>query len=235
VFVHDDGCQALFLVVQPSPSSHKSWCYKFRRARTRGAAEKIFLGPFDPSDRPPAAEPKAGQPLTLAEARLIAIKLTNARKMGKDIGLEARSKKLDEIGANSFVACCRDHITRHVSGTRSRRETTRLLGFDLELEPVRGGLAQRWAERPVTSITEDELWQVIDQSRDGIGGTSVKKRVSLESRARKMHSALSVMFGWLKAKRRKGQSHAGHRASEASGGEGPDAQRDRDQIVMGGL
>jgi integrase len=200
VFHHDGGCQALFLVVQPS--GHKSWCFKYRRPRSKRAAEKIFLGPFDQSSRPPVDEPKVGQPLTLAEARLIATRLTNARKAGRDVALEARSKKLDEAGSNSFLACCRDHIIRHVNEKRNRREVIRMLGFDLELNPVPGGLARRWAERPVTNITDDELWQVIDQARGGVGGTAIKKKGALESRRRKMYSALSVLFAWLKKERR---------------------------------
>ncbi|MGY8681094.1 integrase arm-type DNA-binding domain-containing protein [Bradyrhizobium sp. UFLA05-153] len=176
------GCDCLYLTVQPTGG--RAWYYKWRRRGTKGAKDKIRLG--------------SPQTMTQAKARLIGAQMNEARERG----LDPRTVLQRNDDGDSFLRCCRDHVTRHVSQLRGRRETTRLLGLDPELNPVPGGLAKRWAERPVTSITEDELWQVIDHARGGIGGLGVKKKAQLSSRARKMHSALSVLFGWLKAQRR---------------------------------
>jgi integrase len=178
------GCDCLYLRVQPS--GQKSWYYKFRRPRTKGAKDKIRLGSFEA--------------LTLAEAKVIGARMNEARERGLDPRTVLQQK---QAGGDSFAACARDFAAQHVRGTRNWKESLRVLGLDpTTLEPVRGGLAQRWADRPIGGITDDDLFQAVEDARTGIGGTSVKKRAPLESRRRKMHAALSVLFGWLAARRR---------------------------------
>src|SRR5262249_10111084 len=65
-----------------------------------------------------------------------------------------------------------------------------------------GGLAERWQHRPVTEITEDEVFRIVDEARvKGVPGTTARNKEPSENRARKMHSALSTLFNWLKARR----------------------------------
>jgi integrase len=71
-----------------------------------------------------------------------------------------------------------------------------------EPKVIKGGLSDRWRDRPISAIGEDDLFLVIDEAREhGIPGAEVKNKGTSEPRARAMNSALSVCFGWFKSKR----------------------------------
>ena len=91
--------------------------------------------------------------------------------------------------------------------TRNWLETARLLGLryhgDGELEEAKGGLAQRWADRPIAGIDAHDVWSVIDEARRiAIPGITARTRDISDSRGRALFAALSSMFSWLKRQRR---------------------------------
>jgi integrase len=66
----------------------------------------------------------------------------------------------------------------------------------------KGGLAARWRDRELRSITADELHDLIDEARrDGVPGRKPRQRGPNDSRARAMAAAFSMFFGWAKKNR----------------------------------
>jgi integrase len=180
---------------------------KFRRG---SGPAKIHLGPLDISGRRDAGEPAVGQPLTLVQARHLASRLMAERAAGVDIFAQHQEQRrrrriaVVETASNSFAAAAKAFITEHAKPkVRTWRELARNLGLDEELNLRPGGLAQRWADRDVKTITVSDLHFVIEESRRlGIPGVEVRRERATESRAHKVHAALSSMFGWLQKRRR---------------------------------
>jgi hypothetical protein len=67
--IPDAGSDGLRLIIQPSGA--KSWAMRFRRPD--GAQTKLTLGPVDLSGREGTGTPMMGAPLTLKEARGLAV------------------------------------------------------------------------------------------------------------------------------------------------------------------
>lgn len=185
--IHDAGAQGLHLLIQTS--GHKSFALRFRRPG--GARAKVTLGPFNPDE--PMGEPVIGGPLTLAQARSLAARLNLERAGGADIFAQqrvARHRKRAEFEeAKSFGAAVKLFTENHrvkKTGERPRRwkETQSLLN------------TLPWADRPLSSITSDDIFTAIEDAKRGRRG----KRS--ESAGRHMGSALAVMFGWLHRNRR---------------------------------
>jgi integrase len=66
----------------------------------------------------------------------------------------------------------------------------------------KGGLAARWRDRELRSITSDELHDLIDEAqRDGVPGRKPRQKGPNDSRARAMAAAFSMFFGWAKKNR----------------------------------
>ena len=109
---------------------------------------------------------------------------------------------------DTFSAAARDFIEDHVKkNTRRWHETARNIGIqpaeDGTLEIIDGSLADRWRNQPISEIDEDMIFRVVDEARrKGVPGLGRRNEGQSESRARKVHSTLSVLFGWLKKKRR---------------------------------
>jgi integrase len=203
--IRDALSQALFLVIQSS--GHKSWMLRYRYG---AGAAKIFLGPLDVSGRRHDGEPQIGQPLSLVQARQLASRVNAERAAGRDVVAVHRAHKhrqriaIVEAANNSFATAVKDFMVEHARPkTRGWKETASNLGFDAELNIKTGGLAHRWADRDVRSITAADLFVMIEESRRySIPGTQAKSSVASEARARKLHCSLSVMFGWLHRRRR---------------------------------
>ncbi|MFZ5781755.1 MAG: tyrosine-type recombinase/integrase [Pseudomonadota bacterium] len=211
--VSDADAKGLVLIVQPSGS--KSWAMRFRKPGGRLA--KLTLGTFDPHGAPDGA-PAMGGPLTLAEARELAAQVNRQRASGKDvIGETKREKAVARLKAagqgDNFLAVLKVFVREHRvrrSGARPRdwREKARILGLryaDEKSEPelIKGGLAERWADRPVGEITQDDCQDVIDKARShGIPGAAVKNDGASDNRGRKMCDALGAFFRWAKKNRR---------------------------------
>ena len=203
--IRDGGAVGLYLIVQPS--GHKSFAMRFRLPD--GRPTKLVLGPFNQSDEIDG-DPVIGQPLTLAAARRLAADVWRQRAMGKNVAADVKSEKVrrrlqrQESATNNFAAAVRDFIEGHAKPkTRSWRGTARLLGLDPDGEVIRGGLCDRWEDRPVTEITGHDIHAVTDEARQrGIPGLGTRKDGPSEARARHLFSALSSMFIWLHRHRR---------------------------------
>jgi integrase len=195
----------LYLVVQPKPSGKKSWAIRLRRPN--GDSAKLTLGPVDFSDNETSDEPVYGAPHTLGQARQHAAEIDRKRQRGVDVVTEYKAEKLRKrtaaanAAANTFGTAVKeffaDYQTRKWQ-TRPRqwRDDARLLGLHwppgsdpatTEPQIIKGGLVEAWADRPVSSIDGYAVHTVIDEAR----------KLGNNSRARKLHSALSVLFVWL--------------------------------------
>jgi integrase len=205
-YIRDAASQALYLIIQPS--GHKSWLMRFRRVG-QDKVDKLFLGPVDVSGRRSSAEPEIGQPLTLVQARQLAARINSDRASGADVISHHKAEKyrrrvaVVEAVSNSFSAAAKDFIVEHAKQTRGWKETASNLGFDSDLELKSNGLAARWRDRDVKSINASDLFAVVEEARRiSVPGIDARRDAPSESRARKIHAALSQMFGWLLRRRR---------------------------------
>jgi integrase len=205
--IRDGGASGLYLVVQPSGA--KSWAMRFRRPS--GKSAKLHLGTVDLSGRESSAEPQIGVPLTLAAARQLAAEVGRQRLRGIDPAAEHLAAKRraradrEERARSTFAAAAEDFVREHaMRKVRRWPEIARLLGLNprSDLAIIRGGLADRWREKPITEIDGHDVHGVIEETRrSGAPGLQRRADGPTESRARAMMAALSKMFGWLAQKR----------------------------------
>jgi integrase len=112
--------------------------------------------------------------------------------------------RIEDDRNNSFPALLRQYVDRHAMPKNRRwRQTVRLLGLSYamdvgEPEVIPDGLADRWAKRPVRSITPADIYAVVDETvRRGVPGLRRRREARTEPLAVALHSALSGFFGWL--------------------------------------
>jgi integrase len=191
-----DGAHGLALCIYAS--GVRSWIIRFRRPDGRPA--KLTLGPFSPREH--SGEPVIRAPLTLAGARRLAIDVRRQLALGIDPAAEHQATRRAaraaavERSRNSFgtaaIAFVRDHARPK---QRRWRETASLLGVTPDLELIPGGLASRWAVRPVAEITAHDVYELIeDCRRRGVPGREFRGG---SGSARSMYSTLSKFFSWL--------------------------------------
>jgi hypothetical protein len=170
--IRDAGARSLFLVI--TPTGHKSWMMRFRAPG--GRIGKLVLGPVDLSGRELKDDPQVGQPLSLSAARQLAASVLRQRSLGHDPVADHKARKLrqraavQEAASNTFRAAAQDFITKY-SSQRVRRwkEQARLLGLQPtaeDLEVIPGGLAQRWANKPLTQIDGYDIHQLVAETRE---------------------------------------------------------------------
>jgi integrase len=142
------------------------------------------------------------------------------RKQGSDPVAEHKARKhraraeVEDRNANSFAAAGSRFIEEHAKPkTRRWRETARLLGFDYDGTLIKGGLAERWATKPIQAIDGHDVWNVIEEARRVAPG-----------RSRALFSALSGMFGWL-------QRHRLMDANPCAGVHRPPAPAARERVL----
>jgi integrase len=224
-WIRDAGARSLYLLIAPRRDGDtrivKSWLMRFRDPR--GRPRKMVLGPFDLSGHELKETPQIGQPLGVAAARALAADIYRRRALGEDVIGQHKARKIRrrseaaEKAALTFGACAveffRDYKTKKWH-TRPRRwlQDARTLGLfwprdadpaKQEPEVIRGGLAERWADKAVAEIDEADILAVVDDARKhGIPGLDQHNDGVSESRGRRMHAALSVFFRWLQARRR---------------------------------
>jgi integrase len=222
--IRDGLTPGLFLIIEPS--GHRSWQMRFRRPSAEGAKKrpgkpgkpgKITLGPVDLSGNKLKDEPQIGHigtPLSLTDARLLAQKVLRERQLGHDPIADHKARKhhqraaLESRDASTFAACLRDYIAEQARPkTRRWRETARWLGLFYgdagEPTVIRAGLAARWGDRTVASISSDDIWEVIDEARrHGVPGLAVRNNGLSDARARMLFVALAGLFKWLVKERR---------------------------------
>jgi integrase len=208
-----------------------------RFRRPNGKPAKLTLGPVDMSGKEAESEPVLGSPLTLASVRRLAAEIHRQRAMGRDVVADCdasrrRQKFEHESRAKStFAAAARDFIEQYASKkTRRWRETARLLGLAYpptggEPTPIRGGLCERWSDKPIAEIDGHDIHSLIDETRrSGAPGLERRSTGPTDARARVMLSCLSKMFGWLVQHRAVSQNPCKdvHR---------PEASRARDRVL----
>ncbi len=206
--IRDTQTESFYLIIEPS--GHRSFQMRFRRPG--GPPGKLTLGGYDESARELEGTPIVGQPLTLAAARALAADIHRRRALGEDVIGDHKAKRrraradIEEKAATTFAKCVRDYIIEHA---RPRRrtwiETARVLGLDPDndLALLPGGLSERWADRPVGAINSHDVWEALDEARrHGFPGLKVQRRGLSDVRARRLHAALSSLYGWLLRHRR---------------------------------
>jgi len=204
--IRDAGCPGLMLLI--FPSGLKSW--GMRITRPNGKLARITLGAVDPTGNESEGEPVIGTALSLASARRLATWVGRELAMGNDvIAQRQRERQEREARALATFSEAALHFTeQHIRPTMRRwQQNSQLLGVDLgedgELALVRGGLAERWLDRPVRDVTPDDIYHIVDEARrKAIPGRAVRTKGPSEARARKLHAALSKMFSWLLQHRR---------------------------------
>jgi integrase len=207
--IKDGGTRGLYLVIQPSGA--KSWAMRFRRPG--GSWGKLVLGPLDLSNNELTEAPVVGQPLTLTAARQLAATVHRERALGKDVIEEQRTFRRrkaenEQAAASTFGLLTRQYIDEYARpNTRRWQETARNLGliYPLEGEPTvaRGGLAERWADRPVAAIDGHDIYRAVDESRRrGMPGLGRRNDGLSDARGRAMGRTLSKFFAWLLQHRR---------------------------------
>jgi integrase len=204
-----DGKAGLYLIIQPAPSGKKSWAIRLRRPN--GKPGKLHLGPVNESLVEPKDEPEQGAPLTLRQARELAIQYDRKRARGADVITDHfadKRRKSDaavDRAASTFGAAIRDFFIHHKTsakngGKRPRRwrEDAALLGLRYPLagdpkvdkpEVIAGSLAEIWDTKPIADIDKFVVDAVI-----------VETKRNSEGRARKLYSILSVLFSQLPLK-----------------------------------
>ena len=213
--IPDGGCPGLYLVIQAS--GHRSWAMRFRRPN--GKPAKLTLGPVDLSGQEAESEPVLDSPLTLASARRLAAEIHRQRAMGRDVVADydasrRRQKSEHESRAKStYASAAKDFIEQYASKkTRRWRETARLLGLAYpptggEPTRIKGGLCERWNDKPIAEIDGHDIHSLIDETRrSGAPGLERRSDGPTEARARVMLSCLSKMFSWLVQHRRVSQN-----------------------------
>ena len=197
--VRDGGAPGLRLLIQPS--GYKSWIMRGRRPD--GRQGKVTLGPLDLSSRD-EGEPTLGAPLSLRAARVLANQLLRQRAKGVDIAEAKVELARKRGGGNTFRAAAEEFIADHARPrNRGWRDTAKVLGLaypadGAEPELIAGGLARRWATKPLGDISAAAIHAVVTESRrGGIPGTKARSEGDpSESRGRAMAATLGKLFSW---------------------------------------
>ena len=208
--ISDGGAKGLRLVVEPSGT--RSWTYRYRRPGS-GTSANLRLGRFDASGREHDGELRIGDPLSLAGARALAAECERQRLRGRDPAAEHQLEKRQrrvvaaEREASTFAAAVRAFCDGYKVKGKGRKprgwiETARVLGLDYRNgEPptlVPKGLAERWASRPITEITGNDIRIIVDEALErGIPGMQARTEGESDARARKLRDSLGSLFGWL--------------------------------------
>ena len=202
-----DTTPGLYLVIQPS--GHKSWALRYKK---NGKRFKLTLGTCDTSGRELEGEPAIGGHLTLAAARRLASEKHRQRALGRDPVQERKQERhrralvAQDARRTKFALAAQDYIEqqcRDKKGNRTWRKIALTLGLDFQDDDpvplmIKGGLADRWQDTPVSEITRRDVIAVVDEARaTAIPGRSPRARRSSGAREREMINALSGMFKWL--------------------------------------
>lgn len=163
-----DAGSGLYLVVHRT--GRKTWSYRFRRPDGRTA--NLKLGSVDTGVESPD-QPVLGGHLTLGGARQVLAETKRALARGVDPAAEHYTRKrtmkweAQIRAADTYRAAAENFIKKYAQAKELRgwRDTARTLGLkfeDVECHTIKGGLADKWKSRPVTSITKRDIVEVLD-------------------------------------------------------------------------
>jgi integrase len=194
--VPDGGCPGLYLVIHPSGA--KAWALRFRSpveyAAGQRKAKKLTLGPL--ANEATDDEPAIGRPLSLSQARVLATGALEQVRRGIDPTHERRREKAssrDEAisrSVNTVDAAIVEFLARY-RGPKKRglRDSTRhLTAYYLGLKPdlenpgewvkTGGGVLQRWSGRPLASITQHDVRELVEAIDDGGAPVSANRTLT---------------------------------------------------------
>jgi integrase len=180
-------------------------------SQARRPTRKIDLGPGNLTGTETPDEPVIGGPLTLAAARKLAADFQRQRAFGRDVIADhntAKRRRRSDLAnrtANSFGAAAKAFIEGHAKPkTRSWATSARVLGLSpATLDPVKGGLAERWRDKTVSEVTADDIHHLVDEIRErGVPGLARRRQGPSDSVARVSLARLSKFFSWLMMERR---------------------------------
>jgi len=193
--IPDGGCRGLYLIVQPKPSGAKSWAVRYRYQES---PRKLTLGPLlFTTDMPtePPGEPQIGTPLTLAQARELAVRELRKIRQGVDPAAQKQASKRAQIAGrrrtlfeetvDDFV---RLHCERH-NKVRTAAETSRLLAS--RVTPI-------WKGRRIGEIGPEDVIALLD---DIVAGDEKKGVKPAPIAANRVRAALLTLFKWAKGRR----------------------------------
>jgi integrase len=205
--IPDRGCPGLFLVIQPS--DEKSWAVRYRSPIERDGhgnrkPKKLTLGPLAGDGEACDGDPKIGYPLTLADARALAISELRKVRKGIDPACDLRAEKQAARAAPShlvddvFGQFMAKHVRKKRKGTPIRESTRRKTGSLLGLIPdgddlsswkprdPKSGVLAHWSRRDIATITKRDVLDLVDSMV--ARGAPVAANRTL--------SALKTAFGW---------------------------------------
>jgi len=192
-----DSTPGLYLVVHPTGA--KAWVLRFRSPVERDAhgqrkAKKLTLGPL--ANAPNDDEPTIGRPLSLTQARVLATGAMEQVRRGIDPTHERRVEKAasrDESisrSLNTVDAAIIEFLTRY-QGPKKRglRDSTRnLTAYYLGLKPdpekagewvkKGSGVLKRWSGRPLASITQHDVRELVEAIDDGGAPVSANRTLA---------------------------------------------------------
>jgi integrase len=208
-FIHDGA--GLYLVIQPKTGS-KSWVSIWREpadARGHRKAGKLHLGSYTATEV--AGNPVIGSPLTPLQARTLHIAEQRKRKSGVDIVAVRRQEKIKRqlVAADAeraiFPKAVADYITfKKNKGARTADRIGTALGVAKDGTMIKNGLAYRWRDRRVDSITRNDIQATAREAyQTGIPGIGSKGGKS-EARERRILDALGGLYRWLSKARNGG-------------------------------
>jgi integrase len=198
--IPDAGCSGLYLIVQAS--GHKSWAFRFRSPS--GRSVKLTLGAVDFSGVEGKGTPTLGAPLTLVGARALVSDLQRQRAQGRDVAVIKHREHLERLerGKKTFGSAVLDFI-EDAQENRSWRDQARYLGLYSDFTTIPRGLADRWRDKPISEITDDDIYAIVDEARaKGVPGLERRAKGPTKGQARAMYANLSTLFAWLVEHRR---------------------------------
>ena len=184
-----------------------------RYKRQDGTSAKLTLGTGDVTGKELEGEPAKGGHLTLVAARRLATEPRRQIAMGRDPAAEkrrTRPRRASPKSPTGFVAAAREYFEQHQRDERGNRtwrkqaRVFRLLYPDHDHASHRHSksLADRWSDKPVNSITDDDVFRAMDEAyRKGVPGRAAREGGPLISRKREMSKILSGFLRWLRDRR----------------------------------
>jgi integrase len=140
---------------------------------------------------------------------VLAARVRQQRATGRDPGDEYKKEKARRLAeatvraASTFGAAVRAYVEDHAKpNTRRWRETAGILGMrpgEQGLEEIKGGLAQRWRDKPLAEIPAQDVRALLAETRRAIPGRKARPGRGAASRRRSLHAALSAFFSWATA------------------------------------
>jgi integrase len=208
--IRDLGAIGHYLTIEPTGA--KSFAMRFRRPSGKSARQ--VLGPVDFSTREPEGQPTLemiGTPLTLAMSRALVAEVHRRRAFGDDVVADVKTAKrrrrsaAGTAAADDFAAALRDYVEKHArANVKHWRKQLRFLGLDYPPDGcgpptlVPGGLAERWAGRPVRDLRVGDIRPAIDEAQvSGVPGLARRATRATDPMARVLGSYLSAAFGWM--------------------------------------